>query len=576
MDHAMEYASLPLVTMLIGLAGGLALFLHGMTMMSTAMRAMAGSRLKTIMARLAHNRFSALLTGMGITSIVQSSTVTTLIAIGFVSAGVLTLAQALAVIMGAAVGSAVTTQIIAFDVSNLSYVLTAVGFGLSLWTARRVASLAGTVIMGLGVLFIGLGLMSDFMAPLRTYQPFIELMSSMTNPLLGILMGAVFTAVVNSSTATLGVIIALASQGLIPLEAGIALVFGANIGTTITALLAAIGQPRTALQAAVGQVTFKLVLVLVWLPLIGPLEAITRAMSPSADGLALAGQLAYEVPRQVANVHLIVNLSTVLLLLPFTNLLAALIVRVCGDEPVPREADDPAPALNKVLFEIPPLAVDSARHEVVRLGERVADQLDEAVRAVLVDDTAAFDVLHSNEARIDHHHGAIVAFLEKLLQPELPGDVTRSAIELVEAADYLEAIGDLVDKEMIPLYLRHAARETRISDEARTRLQALATAVSQELRHALRAVADADPARALSVLEAKAAVRRLERTSFDVERDALTAETLRHLLPNALERELTESLRRVFSLVRRFVRVGTGLLRTGMSAEGVQEGVQEE
>lgn len=571
MDHAMEYASLPLVTMLIGLAGGLALFLHGMTMMSTAMRAMAGSRLKTIMARLAHNRFSALLTGMGITSIVQSSTVTTLIAIGFVSAGVLTLAQALAVIMGAAVGSAVTTQIIAFDVSNLSYVLTAVGFGLSLWTARRVASLAGTVIMGLGVLFIGLGLMSDFMAPLRTYQPFIELMSSMTNPLLGILMGAVFTAVVNSSTATLGVIIALASQGLIPLEAGIALVFGANIGTTITALLAAIGQPRTALQAAVGQVTFKLVLVLVWLPLIGPLEAITRAMSPSADGLALAGQLAYEVPRQVANVHLIVNLSTVLLLLPFTNLLAALIARVCGDEPVPREADDPAPALNTVLFEIPPLAVDSARHEVVRLGERVADQLDEAVRAVLVDDTATFDALHSNEARIDHHHGAIVAFLEKLLQPELPGDVTRSAIELVEAADYLEAIGDLVDKEMIPLYLRHAARETRISDEARTRLQALATAVSHELRHALGAVAEADPARALSVLEAKAAVRRLERISFDVERDALTAETLRHLLPNALERELTESLRRVFSLVRRFVRVGTGLQRAGMSVDGAQE-----
>jgi phosphate:Na+ symporter len=144
----MTYEPLSLAPMLIGLAGGLALFLHGMTMMSNAMRAMAGSQLKTIMARLARNRFSALLTGVGITSIVQSSTVTTLIAIGFVSAGVLTLAQALAVIMGAAVGSAVTTQIIAFDVSNLSYVLTAVGFGLSMWKARRVASLVGTVIMG--------------------------------------------------------------------------------------------------------------------------------------------------------------------------------------------------------------------------------------------------------------------------------------------------------------------------------------------------------------------------------------------------------------------------------------------
>ena len=178
-----------LMTMLLGLAGGLALFLHGMTMMSNAMRAMAGSQLKTIMARLARNRFSALLTGVGITSIVQSSTVTSLIAIGFVSAGVLTLAQALAVIMGAAVGSAVTTQIIAFDVSSLAFVLTAVGFGLSLWKSRRIASLVGTVIMGLGVLFIGLAMMSEFMAPLRTYQPFLDLMASMTNPLLGILVG---------------------------------------------------------------------------------------------------------------------------------------------------------------------------------------------------------------------------------------------------------------------------------------------------------------------------------------------------------------------------------------------------
>ncbi len=329
----MDDESLLLIPMLIGLAGGLALFLHGMTMMSDAMRAMAGSQLKTIMARLAGNRLSALLTGAVVTAVVQSSSVTSVIAIGFVSAGVLTLAQAIVVIMGAAVGSTVTAQIIAFDVSNFALVLIAVGFGLSLWKARRVASLVGTVVLGLGVLFIGLSMMSDFMAPLRTYQPFIELMASMTNPLLGILIGAIFTAIVQSSSATLGVIIALAAQGLIPLEAGIALVFGANIGTTITALLATIGQPRAALHTAIGLVSFKVLLVLIWLPLMGPLELLTRAVSPSVQGLALADQLAYEVPRQVANVHMILNLTTVLILLPFTNFLAALIVRVVGQGP---------------------------------------------------------------------------------------------------------------------------------------------------------------------------------------------------------------------------------------------------
>lgn len=557
----MDYASLSLAPMLIGLAGGLALFLHGMTMMSNAMRAMAGSRLKTIMGRLARNRFSALLTGAGVTAIVQSSSVTSVIAIGFVSAGVLNLGQALAVIMGASVGSTVTAQIIAFDISNLAFALVAIGFGLSLWKARRVASLAGTVILGLGVVFIGLSLMSDFMAPLRTYQPFLDLMASMTNPLLGILIGAIFTAIVQSSSATLGVVIALATQGLIPLDAGIALVFGANIGTTITGLLATIGQPRTAMQAALGLVSFKVLLVLIWLPLMGLLEQIARAVSPSADGLMLAEQLAYEVPRQVANVHLIVNLTTVLILLPFINLLAALIVRVTG-QPAEPEEEDLAPALNTVLFEMPPMAIDAARRELLHLGERVADQLDDAVLVILDGRQEAIDALHENEQRIDRHYASIVGFVEQLLQPELPPDVTRTAVELVEAADYLESIGDLVDKEMIPLYQRHAERGTGISPQARAQLQALAAAVGQELRRALTAVADSDQALARAVLETKPQVRSLERAAIEFQLEPQTSDAPQPLLPNSLERALTESLRRAYSLTRRFVRVGAGLVQS--------------
>jgi phosphate:Na+ symporter len=555
----MDYASLSLAPMLIGLAGGLALFLHGMAMMSNALRAMAGSRLKTIMGRLAQNRVSALLSGAAVTAIVQSSSVTSVIAIGFVSAGVLNLGQALAVIMGASVGSTVTAQIIAFDISNLAFALVASGFGLSLWKAKRVASLAGTVIMGLGIVFIGLSMMSDFMAPLRTHQPFLDLIASMTNPLLGILIGAIFTAIVQSSSATLGVVIALATQGLIPLDAGIALVFGANIGTTITGLLATIGQPRTALQAALGLVSFKVLLVLIWLPLIGPLEQITRAVSPSAEGLVLAEQLAYEVPRQVANVHLIVNLSTVLILLPFVNLLAALIVRVTGQPAAPEE-EDLAPALNSVLFEMPPMAVDAARRELLHLGERVADQLDDAVRMILDDQPAAIDALHKRELLVDRHYASIVGFIEELLQPELPADVIRTAVALVEAADYLESIGDLVDKEMIPLYQRHTERGTAISPQARSQLQTLAAAISQELRRALGAVAEADQALARAVLESKPQVRSLERAAIEFQLEPQTADAPQRQLPTAFERALTESLRRAYSLTRRFVRVGAGLV----------------
>lgn len=550
----MDQEAFSLVPMLIGLAGGLALFLHGMTLMSSAMRGMAGSRLNTIMAQLARNRWTALLTGMGITSIVQSSTVTSLIAIGFVSAGVLTLAQALAVIMGAGVGSAVTTQIIAFDISNLSYVLTAIGFGLSLWKSRRIASLAGTAVMGLGLLFIGLGLMSAFMAPLRSHQPFLDLMASMTNPLLGILIGTLFTAIIQSSTATLGVVIALAAQGLIPLQAGIALVFGANIGTTLTALLAAIGQPRVALQAAVGLLGFKVALVAIWLPLIGLLERITRAVSPSAPELALAEQLAFEVPRQVANVHLIVNLSTVLILLPFTNQLARLIERVIGHGPAPREHDEGlAPELTPLLLDVPPMALEAARREVLHLGERVSEQFAAAIDVVLGGKELAPQALHEREERIDRHHGAIVAYLERLLQSETAHDVSHSAIDLVEASEYLEAIADVIDKEIVPLQQRRQQEAAAWTPQSRERLQALAAAVAQELHAALRAVAEADPGLARAVLAAKPQLRSLERAALIGE----AFDGAMPVLPNALERELAEALRRAYSLIRRFVRVGT-------------------
>lgn len=551
----------PLVTMLIGLAGGLALFLHGMTMMSNALRAMAGSRMKDIMAKLAGNRVSALLTGAIATAVVQSSSVTTVIAIGFVSAGIMTLGQAIAVSMGGSVGSTLTAQIIAFDVGNLALILIASGFGLSMWKSRRIASLSGTMILGLGILFVGLSMMSEFMAPLRTYQPFIDLMASMNNPFLGILMGTAFTAVVQSSSATLGVIIALASQGLIPLQAGIALVFGANIGTTVTALLATIGQPRSALHTAVGQVSFKVLMVLIWLPLIGPLERIARAVSPSAEGLTLAEQLAYEVPRQVANVHTIINVTTVVLLLPFIHVMARLIVRVLGEGPTPKDPERAAPALNPVLYEMPPLALDAVRQELRRMGERVRAQLQFAVEASIAGKPIEREPSQAREQLIDRHHAEIVQYVGQLFQQERARDTGLQSIDLVEAADYLESIGDLLEGEFAARYERHRAKGISLSPESAERFRAFATAVSKELQRSLDAVADADPAQAKQILDTKPELRRLERALFDSESAGGDPSAGIRGERSSLDRELAESLRRTYSLVRRFVRVGTGLLR---------------
>ena len=219
-----------------------------------------------------------------------------------------------------------------------------------------------------------------------------------------------------------------------------------------------------------------------------------------------------------------------------------------------------APVADTVLFDMPPMAVDAARRELLHLGERVADQLDDAVRVILDDQPAVIDALHENELLIDRHYASIVGFVEQLLQPELPADVIRTAVELVEAADYLESIGDLVDKEMIPLYQRHTERGTAISPQARAQLQTLAAAVSQELRRALGAVADADQALARAVLESKPQVRSLERAAIEFQLEPQTSDAPQRQLPTALERALTESLRRAYSLTRRFVRVGAGLV----------------
>jgi phosphate:Na+ symporter len=388
-------------------------------------------------------------------------------------------------------------------------------------------------------------------------------MASMSNPLYGILVGAVFTAVVQSSSATLGVIIALASQGLIPLQAGIALVFGANIGTTITALLATIGQPRSALHTAVGHVSFKVLIVVIWLPLIGVLERITRAVSPSADGLALAEQLAFEVPRQVANAHTIINVATVLLLLPFINVMAALIVRIVGDGPQPREPEQVATELNPVLYEMPPLAMDAVRRELGALGQRVREQLDLAMAAILEGKDIAAGSLQSREQLIDRHHAEIVRYVQPMLQQELAVDTGMAVVDLVEAADYLESLGDLVEKELVPLYERQRAADTAASPDSLARLAAFATAVSGELQRALEAVQAADLDMARRVLDSKPELRRLERALREA--DPRVERT-------ASEREIAETLRRAYSLVRRLVTVGTGLLRVDMDRAGDARG----
>jgi len=216
--------------LIVGLLGGLALFLLGMDRMTESLRVIAGDRLRSIPDRLTSNRFTGLLTGAGITAVVQSSSVTTVLIVGFISAGLMTFVQSIPIIFGSNIGTTITAQIIAFNVTRWALVLVAMGFLISVATKRARHRAQGSAIMGLGLVFFGMVVMGEAMAPLRTYDVFIDAMAALENPFLGIAVGALFTALVQSSSATTGVVIVLAGQGLISLEAGIALILGANIG----------------------------------------------------------------------------------------------------------------------------------------------------------------------------------------------------------------------------------------------------------------------------------------------------------------------------------------------------------
>ena len=229
--------------MIMDLAGGLALFLFGMRNLTDSLKTVAGERMKQVLGKLTTNRFSGAIAGALVTAVIQSSSITTVLVVGFVSAGLMSLGQSVGVILGANIGTTITAQIIAFKITKYALAMIAAGFIVELVSKKPVSRHYGSVVIGLGLLFLGMEFMSEAMNPLRAYSPFLETMQEMRNPLIGIAVGAGFTALVQSSSATTGIVIVLSTQGLIPLEAGIALIFGSNIGTCVTALLSSIGKP---------------------------------------------------------------------------------------------------------------------------------------------------------------------------------------------------------------------------------------------------------------------------------------------------------------------------------------------
>jgi phosphate:Na+ symporter len=549
--------TLELSTVLLGLFGGLALFLYGMDQMTNAMKTVAGAEMKRLLSKMTTNRFTGLFAGAFITSIFQSSSVTTVLLVGFISAGLISLEQSIGVILGADIGTTMTAQIIAFKVTKYALALVAVGFALLFTATRKRIQQYGIIIMGLGLIFFGMDLMSEATHPLRAYQPFIDLMQNLQNPLLAILITTIFTAIIQSSAATVGVVIVLASQGIITLETGIAFVFGANIGTCITAILASIGKPTEAVQSAVVHVLFKVIGVLIWFPLIDQLAVLTRFISPVAAGLEGAARLAAETPRQIANAHTIFNVANTFLFVWFTDQIAWGMRRLIPERPVKETLLVQPKYLDDTVLDTPDLALDFVRFELRRLGQLATAMLRQALPVTVHGSELEISRLVEADDEVDSLHGAIVTYLRRLSQSDLLTAQSNQLSDYLTVANYIENIGDMVETNIAEVGFDRVRANVQVSPMTEEALRALHKKVCSTVEQAIDAVTRNDRQVAQQVIDAKAEINRLS--------DAIDIHLTRRLTVNEpgrldafrIESEMIENFRRIYYFAKRIAKVAT-------------------
>lgn len=535
-----------------GLFGGLALFLFGMEMMSGALKSALGSQMKVLLGKLTSTRFMAVVTGAFVTAVVQSSSVTTVLVVGFVSAGMMSMAQSVGVIMGANVGTTITAQIVAFKVEEAALWMIAIGFLMVFGAKRERVKHYGSMLMGLGLIFFGMGLMGDSMYPLRSYPPFLDLMSRMDNPLFAILIGAAFTALVQSSSATTAIVITLAGQGLISLEAGIALAFGANIGTCVTALLASLGKPREAVRAAAVHVVFNIAGVLIWLPLISVLAGWVVAISPTHAELEGTARLAAEVPRQIANAHTVFNLANTLIFIPFTAQIAWLVQRLVPDKIEEEKVIIKPEFLNDALIGTPSLALQSVQLEVARMSDLVSDMFSRLREAMDERDRNKMAEVKSSDDQVDVLQGEILRYLAEIRKQELSEEEGRDIGLAMRTVDQLESIGDVIETDLVNIGYHIIDTDFKGSDTYRHLLEKLGDKIAQALSLTTQAIRELDQKSAQEVLNMKPDIDRLLAQALEFQSQALVE--FSDMETTRLEMNLLNNLKQMQTYLKRINR----------------------
>lgn len=425
------------ISHIFAMLGGLALFLYGMNMMSNGLELAAGNKMKTILEKLTSNRFLGVGVGALITALIQSSSATTVMCVGFVNSGLMTLESAVWVIMGANIGTTITGQLIALDISALAPVIAFIGVALITFFKSKKLDAFGSIIAGLGILFMGMDMMSSAMSPLRTMPEFVGLITKFENPLIGILVGALFTAIIQSSSASVGILQALALSGVITLPSAIYVLFGQNIGTCITSVLASIGTGRNAKRTTILHLSFNIIgtVIFVIVSMIFPFASVMQSLTPG------------NVPAQIANVHTVFNVVTTVILLPFGKKLVELSYMILPE----KEGHEDKMTLKFLDFNIftndfhvgtSAIANMQLFNETQNMLNVAIDNVKKSFELMTEFKEDKFQKLQKNEEYINYLNKQIIDYTTSAISNELPLEGSQTIGLFLKVSADLERIGD--------------------------------------------------------------------------------------------------------------------------------------
>jgi phosphate:Na+ symporter len=525
---------------LLALFGGLALLLYGMQLIGEGLQRVAGGHLRHLLTSMTRTRLAAVASGALVTAIIQSSSATTLMLIGFVSAGLVTFRQSLGVILGADIGTTFTVQLLAFRIQELSLLLVGVGFAMAFFARRGLVKSLGQVVLGFGFIFLGMKVMNDGLAPLAENELTRQVLVALAeNRFLALLVGAVLSASMASSAATIGLMLSLGHQGLLPLSAAIPVVLGANIGTCATALAASMRSSSDARRVAAAHIAFKVLGVALVFPFIGHLTAVIA-------------QTAGDPARQIANTHTFFNVAISALFLPFAPWAARVISALVPEE---ERGDNPYRTryLDDRFLDQPALAIGQATREALRMGDVAQNMLRDAMVVLRSDNQELLEDVERRDDQLDYLEREIKIFLARLGRETMTPDMAQKEIALISFIGNLENIGDIIDKNLMELARKKLYQGRRFSEAGESELVEFHSLVSKNLERAIAGFAANDRNLAQEVLDQRPVVRQRERELRDSHLTRLRRGLAESLETSEIHLDVLTNLKRISSHITALV-----------------------